>query len=1370
MKTSPPSRRRRLPLHSIEPLEARIAPANVSLAAGTGPFTLEVSQTTNHLVILNGAMIPIFDQGTSVGDDLFVTGGGAADFFNIIDTAAGNVMFTGVLYLNVAGPINVSGTVMVGGVTNLATSAGISVAGTINGTQDVVLDAATGIGLNAGGVINCSGGTVVLHSDTDQNNDGPIFLNTGTAINVMGTGSIFLDGNGPGHPAYGDATKTAGVFLGGVLSTTNGNISIDAHGWDGGNGAQHGVGVEISGGTINTNGGSIFITGAGGNSAAAGNVGVLLSSGSIQSAGGGAFNVVGIGGGTGRGEMGVRLVGGSIHAGTVPLSVMGTGATTADGTAADNTGVSIESGSGITNEGTATISIQAQAGAASAALAMVGATVNRIGFDGVNAYAGGIAIALQEDPATGVDPLQLAPASGSIASTGTLQIAPVSDATTIGIAGGTGVLNVSTADLALFALAGFSSIGFNTLGAVGNNAMDVGAFDFGGPSVSFSVPGGGSITLEGAVTSTGGRVDLHPGAGSVHLKSGSFTETAGNQIDDGAAVTLDSGTMLDLNGHNERIGSLAGAGDVLLGGATLTVGAASGVVTTFSGRVMGNGGLTVRDGNMLVLTGQSTYAGGTLVDNTAFLTLGVNNALPTTTMLTVTDSDLNIGHFNQTVAGLTAGQATISGTGTITSGSTYNFGSTSCSAKLAGNVGVSVSTVGGATLGNKNNTFTGPVTVDPASNLHIGSDGALGDTANVLTVNSGATLHTSGTFATSRSIVANGANPSVDVVSGTFTINGTVTGTGTLTKTGTGTLLFGSSFTGTAMVAGGFVQVAATKVGIAGTGSVTVTIINDGMGGTRISTVELADTSAATVLAISGPKVGTTTIDTIKSLDPNDVVGTIKVGNNVIIGNGVNDAIADVDLRGQTVKLLLSDISAHTIFELGKGLAYLDTYTNHPDIKLRNILGEGVIIDATGDGTTPSGVGGGGLGKVIVQSWTDAGLVKTTQSITSFKFKTGDCNVVFEVDKFGLGLLTIAGMGSMSVPNGAWGSTGSVIEGMITTFTAAQFLQNANLTTGGTGTFKIKTGDFLGYVNSTDDMRNISIKGAMKGSIQAKSIGKITAEYFDGTTTGDTYGTSTRHNIVTTLGGIGTLTAKPHDLDAYGIRNYDIVIATSFGGLKITDLTAPGSFVGVDSVIVQAGSIGALSVTLTGAASIKSIQNSTFESNLTIGKITTSHTVTGSMFAAATDIDKIAIGGDLTLSHILAGTFLGDDALLGGMSTAADVFTKSAKIAGVTVTGAFSATTIAAGIDPGNTIYGDGDDTLSVNGVAPSGTTKAIGALVFGAGSGTGAAASLAHNYAIIANTIKSLTINGSPVTGFPKYLDLGSPGEDAGDVLVKTI
>jgi hypothetical protein len=52
-----------------------------------------------------------------------------------------------------------------------------------------------------------------------------------------------------------------------------------------------------------------------------------------------------------------------------------------------------------------------------------------------------------------------------------------------------------------------------------------------------------------------------------------------------------SGAVLDLNGFSQTVGSLAGAGAVTLGTATLTSGN-DGTSTTFSGSMSGSGGLT----------------------------------------------------------------------------------------------------------------------------------------------------------------------------------------------------------------------------------------------------------------------------------------------------------------------------------------------------------------------------------------------------------------------------------------------------------------------------------------------------------------------------------------------------------------------------------------------------------------------------------------------------------------------------------------------------------------------------------------------------------------------------------------------------------
>ncbi|WP_155487144.1 autotransporter-associated beta strand repeat-containing protein, partial [Vibrio harveyi] len=70
---------------------------------------------------------------------------------------------------------------------------------------------------------------------------------------------------------------------------------------------------------------------------------------------------------------------------------------------------------------------------------------------------------------------------------------------------------------------------------------------------------------------------------------------------------------LDLNGFNQTIGSLTGAGSVTLGAATLTAGGDNSS-TPFSGTITGTGGLTKTGTGTLTLSGANGYFGATLVD------------------------------------------------------------------------------------------------------------------------------------------------------------------------------------------------------------------------------------------------------------------------------------------------------------------------------------------------------------------------------------------------------------------------------------------------------------------------------------------------------------------------------------------------------------------------------------------------------------------------------------------------------------------------------------------------------------------------------------------------------------------------------------
>src|SRR4029079_14074915 len=68
-----------------------------------------------------------------------------------------------------------------------------------------------------------------------------------------------------------------------------------------------------------------------------------------------------------------------------------------------------------------------------------------------------------------------------------------------------------------------------------------------------------------------------------------------------------------LNSLNQAIGSLAGAGSVVLGIATLTTGG-NNTSTTFSGVISGSGGLTQAGNGTLTLSGSNTYTGPTTMN------------------------------------------------------------------------------------------------------------------------------------------------------------------------------------------------------------------------------------------------------------------------------------------------------------------------------------------------------------------------------------------------------------------------------------------------------------------------------------------------------------------------------------------------------------------------------------------------------------------------------------------------------------------------------------------------------------------------------------------------------------------------------------
>ncbi len=209
----------------------------------------------------------------------------------------------------------------------------------------------------------------------------------------------------------------------------------------------------------------------------------------------------------------------------------------------------------------------------------------------------------------------------------------------------------------------------------------------------------GSLTKQNAGTWTLSGNNTYSGSTNVNagtLKAGSATAFGSN-----SAVTLAVviSTMLDLNGNDISIGSLAGGGNtggtVVLGNKTLTTGG-NNVDTNFAGAISGTGGLSKTGTGTLTLSGLNTYTGTTTV-SAGTLAITHNNALGGTgagggtTVNSNTTLDLrgvDIGAEAITLNGGTL--ATSSGasgiSGTVTLGANANFSVSGSSLNMTGAV------------------------------------------------------------------------------------------------------------------------------------------------------------------------------------------------------------------------------------------------------------------------------------------------------------------------------------------------------------------------------------------------------------------------------------------------------------------------------------------------------------------------------------------------------------------------------------------------------------------------------------------------------------------------------------------------------------
>jgi autotransporter-associated beta strand protein len=692
-------------------------------------------------------------------------------------------------------------------------------------------------------------------------NGSAITVNSNVTNNQLFNSNVVLGTSAAGNSAYSITNNGASSTLtiaGGVSGGTTGNATLNVNGTgtvnvsgsiSKGSSAAFALG-KSSTGTLILSGANSY-TGATTVTAGALNLQNNSALGTVATTGSTASVTVSTG-------AALQLQGGISTTTAVPLNLNGTGVTASPNGALENVSGSNTYSGLITTQSASTIGSDAgtltlTGGISSGTLlTFIGAgntTVNTTAISG----AGGLAL-------SGTGTVTLAAANTYTGTTavnsGTLAVganAPVSSAGALGNASTSVALGTTTAGAGAVAILTNGAYEIDRSITETTSATNT-SLSLGGNQASGTSLYTGNITLKENTTLTsaaGGEVDFTGSgtnkiSGTVNLvidgggtvKLGSTGNTFGGT---GNTITIQNGTTL-LTGNTGNLGSASNgivfnngvvefvassaydlSGRTLtfnLGGATINT---NGNAVTFAFAVGngGTGGLTLNDTagtpGSLLLSAAASYGGATNVKS-GTLKVGVGNALPTATVLTIggtgTSGTLDLGgndgasSFNQQVSGLaTAGTAANQ---TITD-------------KSSGTGTATLTVNNDASTSNADFTFGGLITDGPTAHVALTKTGSRALTVTDANTYSGGTIVKGGTLYVNNTSGSGTGTGNVTVGSGDTANSGTLAGSGNIGNTTTRTTV---SVTGGGTIASGAVQTGAPGV-VTGTGlTFTNTTIN----------------------------------------------------------------------------------------------------------------------------------------------------------------------------------------------------------------------------------------------------------------------------------------------------------------------------------------------------------------------------------------------------------------------------------------------------------------------------------------------------------------------------------------------------------------
>ncbi|NEU99078.1 autotransporter domain-containing protein [Bradyrhizobium sp. UFLA 03-164] len=885
----------------------------------------------------------------------------------------------------------------------------------------------------------------------------------------------------------------------------------------------------------------------------------------------------------------------------------------------------------------------------------------------------------------GIDVLAGETATVGVTISGTDGLQKTSDGTLIlgganTYSGGTiisgGVLQISS-DANLGAPSGGLTLNSATLRTTANitsaravSLLGTGAFDTAAGttlSLSGNMIGAGSLTKlgDGTLALSGSNA----WSGGTTITAGTLVGVSAGALPNSTDYTLTGGT-LDLNNNNLVMRSLSGSGgEVALGSARLTVDQATD--TYYGGIVSGSGGLTKSGAGLLLLTGNNTYGGGTIISGG---TLAVG-------------SDSNLGA--PTVAISMSNGSTLATLGNITTARNFDVASVA----TLYTYGLTTLTVTGAISG------SGTLVKDGLGTLTLTGTNNYGGTTAISTIISEGTLQL-GNGGNSGSITGDVVNNGVFAFNraDTMTFGGAISGSGAVTQIGTGaTILTGTNtYTGNTFIEAGTLQ-----LGNGGTsGSITGGVLNNGALVFNRSDI----TTFAGLIAGNGSLTQAGSGKTILTTDNTYLGGTTITAGTLQLGNGGTSGW----ITGNVTN------NGTLTFNRSDAIIFDGTITGTGAV---NQLGSGAIVFSANNsyvgGTTIAAgalvLGNGGISGTIVGDVTNNSVLAFNRSDTSVF--AGAITGTGAVQQIGAGTTVLTGTntysggtliaaGTLQLGNGGTSGSisGNVINNGVLAFNRSDTLLFAGAITGTGAVQQIGPGAMVLTGTSTYHGGTLIAAGTLQlgnGGTSGSIIGDVQNE---GTLAFNRADTVVFAGNVTGAGalaqiGSGTTVLTGNNSFSGGTT---IAAGTLVVGDGDTSGTLTGNVVNKGTLAFYRSDTSVFADTISGTGALAQIGSGTTRLNGI------------SSYTGATDIyaGRLSVNGSIassTLTTVHAGGTLGGNGIVGQTLVDGGTLSPGNSVGTLTVQGNLTFTAAAAYLAELNSVT---SDRVNVSGIAkPGGAT-----------------------------------------------------------------